>query len=137
MYGTVLRGLLYPLLLLLILERPGHGYDLIERLSCLGVEGVEPAHVYKILRNLERQRLLVSVWVTSDFGPPRRRYELTADGLAELRASMARLGQLNDMLDHCLARWASTLGSPEAPALNGIPAQRPNGRVSPQPWARG
>lgn len=127
MYGTVLRGLLHPLLLLLILERPGHGYDLIERLSCLGVEGVEPGHVYKVLRNLERQRLLVSVWVTSDFGPPRRRYELTAEGLAELKASMDRLGQLNDTLDRCLARWAN---------MPTVPAEHPlNGRTARRSWA--
>ena len=33
MHGSEVRGLLHPFLLLLIFERPGHGYDLIERLA--------------------------------------------------------------------------------------------------------
>jgi PadR family transcriptional regulator, regulatory protein PadR len=105
MNGAEVRSLLHPFLLLLILERPGHGYDLIDRLECLGVADVEAGHVYRVLRGLERARLLASSWVTSDAGPARRRYELTAKGAADLEAWMARLAHLGDVLDECVARW--------------------------------
>jgi PadR family transcriptional regulator PadR len=105
------RSLLPPLLLLLIYERPGHGYDLIDRLSRLGIAETEPGHVYRVLRNLERQRYVVSVWVTSGAGPARRRYELTEAGEAELEAWMARLTHLDQVVDSCLSRWAHACGT--------------------------
>jgi len=116
--GGEARGLLHPFLLLLICERPGHGYELIDRLACLGVRGVEPGHAYRVLRNLERDRLVVSTWVTSDAGPARRRYELTREGRADLESWMARLSRLREVLDACLVRW-SKAGGPQPGAPNG------------------
>jgi PadR family transcriptional regulator, regulatory protein PadR len=107
MHGSEVRGLLPPLLLLLVHERPGHGYELISRLAGLGMPDIEPGQIYRTLRGLERERRLVSVWVTSASGPARRHYELTADGLADLEARMARLTRLGDVLDTCLTRWRS------------------------------
>ena len=106
MHGSEVRGLLHPFLLLLIFERPGHGYDLIERLAALGVAEVEPGHVYRVLRHLERERSLESAWVTSQTGPARRRYELTAKGLADLESWTERLAQLDRVIGACLTRWA-------------------------------
>ena len=57
MTGTEVRGLLHPFLLLLLLERAGHGYDLIERLTGLGIPDVEPSHAYRVLRSLERHAI--------------------------------------------------------------------------------
>ena len=123
MHGSEARSLLHPFLLLLICERPGHGYDLIHRLSCLGVPGVEPGHVYKVLRSLERERMLESAWLTSAPGPARRRYQLTARGRAELEDWMARLAQLDHTLDACLARWAKVSAVSAGHPLNGQRSQ--------------
>lgn len=106
MEGNEIRGLLHPFLLLLIYERPGHGYELIERLAGLGVDGVEPGHAYRVLRGLERGRLLTSVWEASGTGPARRRYELTPEGVADLEAWIPRLAGFGQVLESCLARWA-------------------------------
>ncbi|MFF4888469.1 helix-turn-helix transcriptional regulator [Micromonospora chersina] len=106
MHGRELRGLLPPLLLLLVFERPGHGYDLIDRLSAMGLPDVEPAQVYRVLRGLERDRSLVSVWETAGTGPARRRYELTAEGRQSLRSWTVRLAQLDQLIDACLRRAA-------------------------------
>ncbi|SEG68684.1 poly-beta-hydroxybutyrate-responsive repressor [Thermomonospora echinospora] len=114
-----MRGLLHPFLLLLIFERPGHGYELIERLGRLGAAEVEPGHVYRVLRGLERERLVVSTWVPSDSGPARRCYELTPDGLAGLEAWMGRLARLGQVLDSCLARWGKASQSSSRRSLNG------------------
>ncbi len=50
MCGSEIRSMLQPFLLLLIHQRPDHGYDLIERLAAMGVTGVEPGHAYRVLR---------------------------------------------------------------------------------------
>jgi poly-beta-hydroxybutyrate-responsive repressor len=116
MHGSELRNLLHPFLLLLITERPGHGYDLIERLSGLGVADVEPGHVYRVLRGLERDHSVASAWETGCGGPARRRYELTAKGRADLQAWVDRLSRLDGVIDNCLVRWARTGRVGESPA---------------------
>jgi PadR family transcriptional regulator PadR len=104
--GSDVRGLLAPFLLLLICERPGHGYDLIERLVKLGAGDTEPGQVYRALRSLERAGHVASAWVASEAGPARRRYELTTGGMAELQAWMGRLAEVRQVLETCLSRWA-------------------------------
>lgn len=106
MQGSELRSLLPPFLLLLILDRPAHGYDLIERLAGLGAADVEPGHVYRVLRGLERDLSVTSRWETPGPGPARRRYELTAKGRADLEAWIDRLVELGGAIDACLAGWA-------------------------------
>ncbi|MCD0449897.1 helix-turn-helix transcriptional regulator [Actinocorallia sp. API 0066] len=113
MEGNEIRSLLHPFLLLLIYERPGHGYELIERLSRLGVPDVEPGHAYRLLRGMERTRLLTSSWEASDNGPARRRYELTPEGLADLESWIPRLAGFGQILDSCLARWFRASGLTE------------------------
>ncbi|MEU0151334.1 helix-turn-helix transcriptional regulator [Micromonospora fulviviridis] len=112
MHGRELRNLLHPFLLLLIFERPGHGYDLIERLEAMGVSDVEPGQVYRVLRGLERDRSLLSMWEAAAAGPARRRYELTAKGRNDLRSWIARLAQLNHIMDAYLRRSANALARP-------------------------
>jgi PadR family transcriptional regulator, regulatory protein PadR len=112
MHGNEARGLLYPFLLLLIFECPGHGYDLIDRLASLGVTGIEPGRVYRVLRNLERDHLVASGWITSHAGPARRRYELTPQGRTELSGWMTHLTELDEVLGASLTRWAKASAAP-------------------------
>ena len=127
MYGSELRGLLHPLLLLLIRERPGHGYDLAERLSGLGVSGVECGHVYRVLRSLERDGMVSSTWTASASGPARRCYALTSHGHADLQVLMSRLAELDQVLAASLERWQHACSRPAGNPLNGehrLPAAR-------------
>jgi len=70
-----------PALLLLLRERPAHGYELLERLPELtGEARVEMGNLYRLLRALEEEGLVSSEWDDSSPGPAKRRYALTADG---------------------------------------------------------
>jgi len=70
-----------PSLLLLLREGPLHGYQLLERLPELGVEGrVDIGNLYRLLRALEEEGLVSSEWSAELPGPAKRTYELTADG---------------------------------------------------------
>jgi PadR family transcriptional regulator, regulatory protein PadR len=70
-----------PALLLLLRERPAHGYDLLERLPELtGEQRVEMGNLYRLLRALEEEGLVVSEWDETSPGPAKRRYAITAQG---------------------------------------------------------
>jgi len=70
-----------PSLLLLLRERPLHGYELIERLPEVVGEGrVDVGNLYRLLRALEAEGLVRSEWSADLPGPAKRTYELTAEG---------------------------------------------------------
>jgi PadR family transcriptional regulator, regulatory protein PadR len=70
-----------PSLLLLLRERPLHGYELIERLPEVVGEGrVDVGNLYRLLRSLEAEGVVSSEWSAELPGPAKRTYELTAEG---------------------------------------------------------
>src|SRR5919201_3291012 len=71
-----------PTLLLLLRERPMHGYELLERLPELtGEEArVDVGNLYRVLRALEEEGIVSSEWSADLPGPAKRTYELTAVG---------------------------------------------------------
>lgn len=67
-------------LLLLLAQRPGHGYDLVERLRPFGYEHDDPAQTYRALHWLERVGLAEPAWDTQGPGPARRVFTITPAG---------------------------------------------------------
>ena len=76
-----LRGHLDRLLLAVLAEAPGHGYELSRRLTARsgGEFDVNEGSLYPALHRLERGRLVESTWSTDD-GRRRRVYRLTPSG---------------------------------------------------------
>ena len=75
-------------------EQPVHGYLVIQRLAGLEMfrcQTPDPTGVYRVLRSMEEDGLVVSTWDFADSGPAKRRFELTADGRV------------------CFGRWTQTL----------------------------
>ncbi len=88
-----------PALLLLVSEGSTHGYELLERLPALiGEERVDVGNVYRALRALEEDALVVSEWRADLPGPAKRSYTLTDDGRALLGTWLEALGVLRDDL---------------------------------------
>lgn len=92
------RNFLQPCLLVLLVERGDHGYDLVNRLRELHVVDGDAGAVYRALRGLERNGLVRSTWQTSAAGPARRTYEVTDAG----RADLARQADLLEATHHTL-----------------------------------
>jgi PadR family transcriptional regulator, regulatory protein PadR len=70
-----------PSILLLLRERPLHGYELIERLPELAGEGrIDVGNLYRLLRALDAEGLVSSEWSAELPGPAKRTYELTSEG---------------------------------------------------------
>lgn len=103
--GGLPRNYLRPCLLLLIAERPSHGYDLLERLGALGLGATDPGGLYRALRAMEREGLVDSEWQTSDVGPARRTYTLTHEGLEWLHAWAGALRESRRLIGTFLDRY--------------------------------
>ena len=65
---------------LLLLSRPNYGYALLDTLEKSGFD-VDANTLYPLLRRLEKQGLLTSVWNTED-SRPRKFYATSKDGAA-------------------------------------------------------
>jgi PadR family transcriptional regulator PadR len=104
--GGLPRSFLRPCLLLLLAETPSHGYDLLERLAALGLPTADPGGLYRVLRALERDELVISHWETSEAGPARRTYELTAEGHEWLHAWAGALSEGRRIVGAFLDRYA-------------------------------
>jgi len=92
--------------LLLLRERPAHGYDLLERLPLLtGRERVDVGNLYRVLRSLEEQGLVRSEWDETVPGPAKRTYELTGSGEAALGRWAAALAETRTQIDRFLQRF--------------------------------
>lgn len=92
--GKTLARLVRPAVLALLSREETHGYLLVGRLRELALFGDCPpdaSGVYKVLKAMEREALVVSSWEPGEAGPTKRRYRLTRDGVA------------------CLEQWHSTL----------------------------
>jgi len=91
-----------PALLLLLRERPTHGYDLLERLPELtGESRVEMGNLYRLLRALEEESLVSSRWADG-----KRTYSLTAQGRALLDQWADALRHSRERTDRFLERYA-------------------------------
>ena len=98
-----------PALLLLLRERPAHGYDLLERLPELtGEQRVEMGNLYRLLRALEEEGLVRSEWDESSPGPAKRRYALTERGLQLLEQWAEALERSQERTAHFLRRYAES-----------------------------
>ena len=94
-----------PAVLILLAERPTHGYELLERLpELLGEERVDVGNLYRFLRALEQDGVVTSEWSAELPGPAKRTYALTDEGHALLAAWVDALSGLRGGLDEFLRR---------------------------------
>lgn len=75
-------------ILLLLSEERSHGYSLLSQLKMFGFGRSDRVSVYHLLRKLELDGLVESVWDLPDgAGPARKVYDLTPAGRARLHES--------------------------------------------------
>ncbi len=108
------RGFLQPQLMLLLLKKPAHGYELMERLAQdAETPEADPGLLYRTLRQLEEDGLVRSSWDTEGRGPARRVYELTDEGLEYLHAWAVNIRKTRQRLDRFLAEYEAYFPSGE------------------------
>jgi PadR family transcriptional regulator, regulatory protein PadR len=94
-----------PAVLLLLRERPAHGYELLEQLPELTGERVDMGNLYRFLRLLEAEGLVSSEWDDEAPGPSKRVYELTEDGRTLLDEWAGALRDSQARTDEFLTRY--------------------------------
>jgi PadR family transcriptional regulator PadR len=101
-----------PALLLLLRERPTHGYELLEALPALtGEERVDMGNLYRVLRALEQDGIVASEWREDLPGPSKRTYELTPAGRRLLGEWAAALERAQDRISTFLDRYGKEVNS--------------------------
>ena len=105
------KSFLHPCLLLLLREKPGYGYDLVNRLKKLGLDD-DSASVYRGLRALEQQRAVSSHWHTSSNGPARHVYALTPAGETQLNTAFEAAVDMYATIQRYFCRYAEALPQP-------------------------
>lgn len=79
-----------------------YGYELTQRLAEAGMPDFDSGTVYRTLRQLERSGLVSSFWDTSESGPARRRYSLTAAGELWLNGWVATINNYQAVLQNAM-----------------------------------
>jgi transcriptional regulator len=107
MPADLMRGHLDRLLLAVLAEAPGHGYELSQRLKerSGGELEVHEGSLYPALHRLERGGLVDSSWSKRD-GRRRRVYSLTAAGRREAAASQSEWRAFSAAVDRVLGTTA-------------------------------
>src|ERR671927_475422 len=97
--GRMPRDFLASWLLLLLRNWSTHGYQLIQTITAMGLGVVDPATVYRTLRQLEREGYITSTWDPKESGAPRRIYTVTDAGQEYLRTWSRHLEQYQTALN--------------------------------------
>jgi poly-beta-hydroxybutyrate-responsive repressor len=101
-----------PAVLLLLRDRPAHGYELLDQLAeLLPGERVDMGNLYRVLRALEEDGLVSSEWDESSPGPAKRVYRLTPAGGAVLANWVAALDAARRRIDVFLTRYGEEVTS--------------------------
>lgn len=75
-------------------EKESYGYSLMENLSQFGFseDEVDISTIYRKLRAMEKETLVISSWIESNQGPKKRIYKITDLGIEELHHWIIFLG---------------------------------------------
>jgi PadR family transcriptional regulator PadR len=104
--GARMSRYFQPFTLLLLMERPAHGYDLLNELSMMcPEEDLDPAGLYKNLRKMEEDGLVTSDWDTGNPGPARRVYRITEMGQEVLQGWGLAIKRNKETLEWFLDRY--------------------------------
>lgn len=82
------------------LKKPQYGYSLLSVLESAGIE-IEAGTLYPLLRRLESQELLESIWDTTE-SRPRKFYQISKKGLVVLNALIDEWKKINNQINNVL-----------------------------------
>lgn len=101
--GPRLQGdMLSATLLALLKQYDAYGYELTAKMSEAGLPAFDSSALYRHLRQLEATGLVSSMWDTSESGPARRIYSLTAAGELFLAAWGDTMKAFQQVMDAAL-----------------------------------
>jgi PadR family transcriptional regulator PadR len=94
-FAPITKGLLEFLVLKIIAADKVYVPDILQQLSATEF-ATQEGTLYPLLSKMRREELVDYEWKESESGPPRKYYELTAKGRAQLRETMEFWQQINE-----------------------------------------
>lgn len=113
--GRMTRFLQPRLLLLLAQRKQSYGYELIEAIgdTDFGGTSLDTGTVYRTLRSMEKEQLVISAWDTEGTGPARRIYRLTDEGKDVLHSWYVSIRQRKTALERFLEAYEAYMETVE------------------------
>ena len=109
------RSWLTTYLLMMLRSWNAYGYELVRQLTLFGFGAIDPANVYRALRDLERDGYVTSQWDTNvTSGPARRVYTITDAGLEALNLWSSALDNYRQTLDRFFQLYQGGMPMPQA-----------------------
>ncbi len=96
-FSSLRKGLLEFVLLRIISGESVYVADILKQLSVTEF-ATQEGTLYPLLSKMRRENLLDYTWKESESGPPRKYYELTATGRAQLKETAEYWQTINDTL---------------------------------------
>jgi len=98
---------LIPALLLLLSEKPSHGYELTEKYTEFGFTEADsdPGAIYRTLKLLDSEGFIKSKWDTSEPGPAKKIYSITDEGTELLSSWVSEIKERKKILELFLKRY--------------------------------
>lgn len=103
------KNFVMPVLLLLLKDWNAHGYELMQKLMQFGFHSLDQGNFYRILRQLEKDELVISEWDTTSGGPAKRIYSITTDGEHYLELWADSMGQYQKVLEQFFTLYSPFL----------------------------
>lgn len=101
------KSFIVPFVLLSLRDFNLHGYKIFQRLVDFGFSTIDQGNFYRMLRQLEKEDMVESVWVSSTTGPAKRLYSITDTGEQYLRTCVNSLEHYQSMLDRFFSMYTS------------------------------
>lgn len=97
--SQIVRGTLEYCILLMLSKKTCYGYELLQELDKYPIIASTESTIYPLLRRLQKENYLESVWKDSAEGlPPRKYYSLTCVGREYLKAMSAEWSHLSETI---------------------------------------
>lgn len=100
--SQMLKGTLEGCIMAIISRQPTYGYEIAEQLKNYGFGQIAEGTIYPLLLRLEKNGLANAEYRTSEVGPKRKYYDLTAKGREELAAFLASYRELTSAVDRLM-----------------------------------
>ena len=100
-------------LLVLLYDKLGYGYGLIEDLEDFGFssEDLNVSTLYRTLRKMEKEDLVTSLWEESGLGPKKRVYKITQVGKNDLDNWIHTLKMRKNRIENLIKRYEEKVTS--------------------------
>ncbi|MHA7110232.1 PadR family transcriptional regulator [Sunxiuqinia elliptica] len=96
--SQIKKGLLEYIIMLILKTKPCYGYELIADINRLAGMEIAEGTIYPLLNRLKKENLLKSEWIEKEVGIPRKYYQLTPEGIEQLKVMQNYMESLNESI---------------------------------------